>query len=381
MDSDFKVRFDLEKLKMMRSWVEVDSPAEGALTLEVEGENVLVRGDLAAGSVIVGARSIIVEGMLRGEEGNGCHLEAERDVAIGADVQEAHIDTRSIFVVGEVAGGCLEAGEKIEIGGDVDASRLSLGESRTFVEEWEDLKKQTARAGVEQETVKKQIGHYERRLGGLCQTTHIALHFSLGEIIHQDNERVSVDLQPLYKTMTGKNDAEVDAALRTFFAKGVAGYLAKANQKYIASNTTHRKAFVQILGDMSRLFILVYKRDRLDEEVSGRKTAIDQLIEQMQNGERELSVQGWILAGSEIKFIEPTVVLRTDGEVAFTDQNRCAVLNVQPSVEGMGFVAERRDRSGEYSATILDDAGLQQVALRLHEGQIVWDGLAVQQVH
>ena len=101
MDSDFKVRFDLEKLKMMRSWVEVDSPAEGALTLEVEGENVLVRGDLAAGSVIVGARSIIVEGMLRGEEGNGCHLEAERDVAIGADVQEAHIDTRSIFVVGE----------------------------------------------------------------------------------------------------------------------------------------------------------------------------------------------------------------------------------------------------------------------------------------
>ena len=80
-------------------------------------------------------------------------------------------------------------------------------------------------------------------MASLFDATRISSDFNIGEIIRRIGNRLEIDLAPFYRTVGDKSPTEMDRALLEFFAKAVAGLLARANVGFIVAGPNNRKDF------------------------------------------------------------------------------------------------------------------------------------------
>ena len=65
-----------------------------------------------------------------------------------------------------------------------------------------------------------------------------------------------INLTVFYSSLGEQSESQRKTALVQFFAKGVVGYLARANRKYISDNPAREKVFLQLLKHLRELFLL-----------------------------------------------------------------------------------------------------------------------------
>ncbi len=299
------------------SLVELD-PSRAELQPVTLGEaNGLVRGALGEGAVLRGGQSLVVRGGVSASSERPCTVHAHDTVVVQGDATGANIAAREVVVQGRARACRLVASESVEVGGDLDSCRVSLGgyeEARNRIA-IACLKAQ--QAAQEKALAEQRLRVDERRVERLLSSTRVVCEFNLGQLIRRRTDRVQIDLAPLYQVIGSREAGEVDAALTEFFNRAVVGRLALANQAYLKANPNHQRVFSRLLTDLRGLFMLTREHDRAAALREATSAAIREAVMALRQREVRLCVHGAVQGTLELQFTVPQVDQAGDAEVTY----------------------------------------------------------------
>jgi hypothetical protein len=351
------------------------TPRQARHFLNGEERDVLVRGDVRGAVRLRGGRSLLIQGEVAGTPVTPCRIEAEGDVLIMGAARHAQIAARNLYVAGPAKDCHLSAAVDLQLGGDLQGGRAQVGAYQLGQARIGRLRAQIDRGREEHERLERLVLQEEKRLDRACRTTLVPLDFSAGRIVRQEAERITIDLSSFYKALGQLPPAKLTAALDEFFAKGIIGLLARANQRYLSENAARQKVFLQLLRQLRELFLLVTRRDQARQLLADLAEEIDQLVGQLCNPRSRIWVQGQVGPGTAIEFVLPRA--QDQGDRLFTFSHSAALLQVQPGEEA-GQLELDLDCAGlSHFRQSAGQEELRRVSFYSVNGQVFWEPLAL----
>ena len=331
-------------------------------------------GDVPGGLTLAGRHSLLVQGSLKGSSGNTCHIDVAGDAVITGDVHYTQINCRHLRVSGAVHHSQVNATGEVIIGSDLVGTRLLIGDYQARKQQVEKLRHDITRLQEERNGFDRKITQDEKKLDRSCKVTRVPLDFQVSRLIFQEHNRIRVDLSSIYKSLGDQSGLKLKQGVNEFFAKGIIGYLAKANRKYITDNPAREKVFLQLLKHLRELVMEVFERDQTVAEIDQAQAGIDKIVKELRQQDLALHIQGAALPESEVEFARPRVQRLEDNDINFVHQ--AATLKVQPGSQAGTLHLERVDIQGTSQTRDVGVDELQGVSLRVDENQAVWEPCA-----
>ncbi len=348
--------------------------SDGSATFVDAGDaDLLIREDISGPVLIKGKGSVLIEGDLIGEPGAPCRIEVTGDAVVTGEVSHATVTAERVFVKSDVSEVHFTAGETVRIGGNLTASRLTLGS-------YDENRRRIDRCGVvierskeSAEGISRRVDHEEKRMDKACRALRVPLDFNVGNVVQHTEGRVRVDLTNFYRSVEDK-EARPEIALAEFFAKGVVGVVARTNRKYLLNYPAHEKVFMQLLKSLRELLEIVMERDRLLEEVSTSRAELQDLISDLAQRQPTVAIRGRVAPDLEIEFILPQSIPLTGGGYDFAHKS-AGLQAHQSSLPGqLDFIT--RTASGERRNVLPSDVpDLRGIQLFVRDGHIRWDNI------
>ena len=330
----------------------------------VPDRDILVDGDLHQGTAFQSRQSLVVNGSIYGIENNGCRIEAHRNLLIAGDACHAHLEGQNIHIGGGSKESELRAQERISLGKDMVATKLTVGNGGFLQRRCEDLRRRLERHESSKLRCDRQRKQDEKILDRTCQLTSLPLDLNLGNLIHHGDGRVQIDLESVYRSLGDASEQYLRAALNEFFAKGIMGALARTNRKYIVNNPTRARVFTQFLGKLRDLYNLVAQCDRLDRSLARERSELESLIADLPGEPGSVLVGGSIVAPATIDFQIADVRSR-DSKV----QARTARLHIESLATEDDILLDISDISGMHYREISAAGDLTAVEIRSEDGR------------
>ncbi|MBT3604378.1 MAG: hypothetical protein HN521_15080 [Candidatus Latescibacteria bacterium] len=230
--------------------------------LDGGGKVLVCKGDLPQGCSIRGARALIVEGAVTGGLESLCEIVCEDTVIILGDIFGAHISAPRVIVGKNVENAFLQIFNTAEIHGNVKKTQFHLGVPTTRAETILARSRNLQELKSTQGDLKQQVESARRSLDKLLKVTGVVFNLNLGRIVRQSEVGLQIDLSSFYKALPGRSAAEVDTALRQFFAKAVMGLLTRLNRDYIASGRGHQVRFKSVVAKLQDLVLKSREYDK-----------------------------------------------------------------------------------------------------------------------
>lgn len=331
-------------------------------------------GDVPGSLILTGKHSLLVQGSLQGSSGNICRIEVTGDAVITGDVRYARISCRRLHIAGAMHHSQVNATGEVFIGSDLIGTRLLIGDYQTHKQQVEKLRQDISRLEEERSGFDWKIAQDEKKLDRSCKVTRVPLDFKISRLIFQEHNRIRIDLNSIYQSLGDQPGPKLKQAMNEFFAKGIIGYLAKANRKYITDNPAREKVFLQLLKHLRELFMEVFERDQTIATINQSQAEIDGMVKELRQQDLGLHVQGAVLPESEVEFARPRVQRLENSDINFLHQS--ATLKVQPGSQSGILRLERVDIGGKSLAEDVAVAQLQGVSLRVDADQVVWEPCA-----
>jgi len=199
----------------------------------------------------------------------------------------------------------LVAAAEIRVGGDLGAGKAVSGDPQRRQVLIEGLRAQLTQGREEHKLLDRQVSQGEKRLDRACRITLSPLHFEMGRIIRRSPDRISIDLSSVYQSLGEMPADQLALALNEFFAKGLIGVLSRANRQYLSGNPAREKVFLQLLGQLRELFLLVIRRDQARRKLETLEGQIDQWVADFYTAPRRICVRGAVLPGAHMEFLHP----------------------------------------------------------------------------
>ncbi|MBT4139033.1 MAG: hypothetical protein HOE48_14030, partial [Candidatus Latescibacteria bacterium] len=149
-----------------------------------------------------------------------------------------------------------------EIHGNVKKTQFHLGVPTTRAETILARSRNLQELKSTQGDLKQQVESARRSLDKLLKVTGVVFNLNLGRIVRQSEVGLQIDLSSFYKALPGRSAAEVDTALRQFFAKAVMGLLTRLNRDYIASGRGHQVRFKSVVAKLQDLVLKSREYDK-----------------------------------------------------------------------------------------------------------------------
>jgi len=340
----------------------------GHSRLDVGDTDALFDKNVPGGVTLVGQRSILIQGDLHSTAANTSKIDVGGDAVITGDVRHVHISCRHLHIGGRLDHARISAVGNITIGADLGHSHLTVGSYTTHQRLIEGLHFGLIRQQEKRAASDRRINQEEKRLDRSCKVTHIPLDFGISRIITQENNRIAVNLSTFYASFEEQAEEKLRRALNEFFAKGIIGYLAKANRKYIIDNPAREKVFLQLLKSLRGLVMDVFARDRLAVAIEQDQKEMDRLLTELRERNSRVHVRGAIFPGTEMEFVLPRVQRLENDEINFVHQH--ALLQVQQASKPGQLKLTATDAAGEPSSEEIKVAEFCCQSFRVDQGNI-----------
>ena len=372
---DFNVQSAAQKILSAGRLVETETLTAHNEQLDAGDSNALISGDVTAGAVVRGLRSLLVEGSLIGEANRPCRIEAGGDVVVVGEVKHAQLTGRSIHIGGGARDCRLTASRDIEVGGDLTDARIVAGEFDSEKRKIEELKQKIHRAQQEGKFVEQRLKLDQKRMHKQLSTTRFTLDFNIGQIIQRRRNQIRIDLRPFYRVVGEKTDDEIDRALLEFFAKAVVGLMTRTNRHLLRENQNRQKVFKGVIKSLHDLFFLTRKFDNHAHRMAGDEAELNKRIDALSSQTGVVHVQGAVLPGVDLHFVLPDVERLEDGEISIGTW--IARLRVRHGADANQRKIVQIDTNGEDSVLNLSPEELQGISIRLHNGQILREQIGI----
>ncbi|MBT4503632.1 MAG: hypothetical protein HOC74_38225 [Gemmatimonadetes bacterium] len=340
----------------------------GHSSFDAGDTDALFAKNVPGGMTLVGQRSILIQGTLNGAVGNTSKIAVEGDAIITGDVRHAHISCRHLHIGGRLDHSLISAVGDITIGAELAHTHLTVGSYETRRHRIEGLRAELIRQQDKRTASDRRISQEEKRLDRSCKVTHIPLDFNISRIITQANNRVVVNLATFYGSLNEQSEEKLRRGLNEFFAKGIIGYLAKANRKYIIDNPAREKVFLQLLKNLRALVMEVFARDRLIAIIDRDREEMDRLLTELREQNSRIHVRGAILPDTEMEFVLPRILHLENGEINFVHQH--ALLNVQAGSKSGRLKLAATDSAGEPSSTEIKTVEFCRQSFHVDQGEV-----------
>ena len=330
---DFQIEPEKERLLSSGRWFEVQNVEPSRVAFHRPDTSFLVGSNLESGTRIRSDDSVIVQGWVNGSEKNRSHIVADGDIVVEGNVHYAHLSGRTIRIGGEAKRCVLTAAEGVEVGAEISGAKISVGsfenEKRELATCWQELQRllksyeyNERQYAIDQRRVPKQIGR-----------TRFKLDYSIGQVVQhwvvqQTNKQIEIDLKPLYEVLKGKSEAEVDIALKEFFAAGIMATLVRENQHLIEVNPNRRKVFMGAIQHLQGLFSLARTIDKQKVGFEQGERRLATLVDSVGDFTSDLYTRGPILPDVDIEFRLPVVSHQPDGRAAIEEERASFSLRV-----------------------------------------------------
>lgn len=345
---------------------------EGSQAFDAGDALGLVAGDLGAGCVARGGQSLLVQGNLLGTAGRPCTVQAEKEVVILGAVNGAAVTAAEIRILGPVRGCRLTAAASVELGGDLTASRLVIGDLDTARKRIEAARLKAERMAQERSLLEQRLKVEEKRVDKLFRTTRFICQMDMGQLIRIRSDRIQINLHPFYQVVGSRVDEEIDQALGEFFSRAVVGRLAHANRGYLQTNPNHSKVFTRLLADLRELFLLTRQLDQVTEERDRAAESLRQAVQAVRQQEPLVRVAGNLLEEVELQFATAEVEEEGGGPVTLRPHtHKIAIGAVEPTGQQVRMV----DPTGGESSAVVPPEQLRGLFIRFREGQLAWGPL------
>jgi hypothetical protein len=320
--------FDFEEARQAvvaaDNFLEIDDLPADRSKIDSGDRDAIFRCDIPGGVSVQGNGSLIVEGSVKGTEGNGCRIAVLGDALVDGTVEHSHLNAATIRGGGAARHSDLAACNDIMLGAFIAQTRCTVGDFQNKSKRVDELQRTISSAGEDQEGLERQIKQQDRRVGRACKTTRSPLDFNVQRIVQHGSDRVSVDLTSFAESLGESTDRKFALALNEFFAKGIVGILVRTNSQYVSDNLSREKVFLQLLKGLRELFLMVGKRDRGREALQNARSELDQILETLGQDRQSISVGGEIEAGSALRFLLPIVKRRQNGEIEIEEKSASA---------------------------------------------------------
>jgi hypothetical protein len=373
MSAVFDIQAKLNAILEADDLVKIKGMGSDTSVFDAQTCNGLFDGNVPSGITLKGERALLVQGTVLGTDNNLCSIDIKEDVIVTGDALHARIHGFNIHVACNLQHSHLIASGDIKIGTDLVSSQLVAGDFEASKQRINELSHGLHQAQEEHENLQRRVKLEERRMDKACTITRTPLNFNVGRIVQQKYNRVRIDLKNFYQSFSEHPTKNVEQALKEFFAKGIVGVLARANQKYLTNNPGREKIFLELLKKLRELFLLVHQYETLNNRMSHDEQIIGQLLNDLNAQERTIYVQGSLAPDSELVFMLPNAVRQEDGSTDFKHQS--VHLKVTPGADEEHLHLELQNASGEKTNQDLSRAEFNNLSFQVHEGEIVWKSL------
>lgn len=346
--------------------------AEGPLDL-YEG-SLVVQGDGGPGCVVRGTGQVLVKGALIGNARMPARIDVDGDVVILGDVAHAHIEAQAVYVGKRIADAQINARLGLEVGGDVRNVRVRLGEYDLCRKKIERLKKSLEEAEYEKDSLVRKLKMEEKRVDKLFKNTRIILTPNVGRILQARRNQLVVNLKPIYASLPGRNEQEIDKALREFFAKAIVGLLTRENKHFLMSKNRHRQEiFKGVVRDVHDLFFLTRNIDKQIAKCADWSAQVEKAKQAVDGRVAALFVRGRCQHDMTVAVTVPDVMVAEDGKILISgDSARLEVLKA----EADHILIKRMNTMGIFSEETVDAAVLKHFQMALIGEEIIWKDIA-----
>ena len=348
--------------------LEIDALPPDRSKIDSGDRNAIFRCEIPGGITLQGGGSLIVEGSVKGTDGNGCRISVLGDALVDGSVEHTQVNAANIRVRGTSRHSELVASDDIMLGEHLSDSRCIAGDFRERHRRVDELKRAISGVSQDRENLERQIALQERRVGRACRTTRSPLDFNVPRIIQHETERVTVDLTQFAESVGASSDDRFELALNEFFAKGIVGILVKTNSRYVSDNLSREKVFLQLLKSLRELFIAVGKRDRAQAFLERACSELDQVLETLGDRGQRISIGGEVEPGSVLKFLLPTVKRSPDGEIELEEHSASAEIGSS----GSRLEAQLLSGKGEKSTQVVGKRDLIHAVFSLDGDSVRW---------
>ena len=343
-------------------------------TFDTGDQNGHLLDDMPGGTSVNGGRSLVIDGSLNGVENNPCRIQLSGDLLVKGNVFNAHIKCSALYVDGDIQDSRVSAAGDVYIGGELMDSQLALGDYSDRKNTIDNLHRDFAKKREERESLDRQIRQEEKRVDRSCKATLIPLNFNVSRIISHENNQVRINLTSFYSSLGEQSESQRKTALVQFFAKGVVGYLARANRKYISDNPAREKVFLQLLKHLRELFLLVAERDFIALHQEQDAQAMNELVQSIRRQNRMLHIEGGIHPNSTLRFILPHIATSEDDSYVFTD--KAAICQVEGGPNEDALVITLKDVENNENIHRIPATDLEESRLSTTLGTVVWESSA-----
>jgi hypothetical protein len=350
--------------------VRVKALAPGTSRFDAADSNGIFAGDVPAGASLTGAGSLLVDGSLRGSPGNACLVEAGASVLITGDVRETRIAGASVHVCGGIRNGQAEATGHVIVGGDLAHAQIKIGGFERRKHRMDQLHHEIDRIQEQCASLDRNISQDERKLDRASKSTRVPLSFNVSTLIVQEPQRIRVNLNAFYISIGEQPAGTSRRALNEFFAKGIIGYLARTNRKYIIDNPAREKIFMQLLKNLRQLVMRVFERDQIMFRIQGAQQEVNDIVNGLEKQQPRIHVAGAVTPETTFEIIIPRVTHLATGDVSVVHQS--ARLAVKQGSRPGVFRVETKDQNGGTSASYVPAAEFRGVSLLFQDGEVIW---------
>jgi hypothetical protein len=273
---------------------DIQSDIDGA------GKVVVCKGGVPQGWSIRGARAIVVDGEVVGHPNALSEIFASEIVIVLGDVVRANIQSAQLIISGSVKSALLCIKDTIEVGGHISDTQVRLGPSMDYLKVLQEKHQGLQTLLPHHEELAQQIEAARRGLSRLLQVTGVKFNLNIGKIVQQSKEGLQINLATFYEAVDGRSEAEIDQALRQFFAKAVLGLLTRLNRDYIASGRGHQERFKKVVLKLQDLVLKSREFDKFLDRHHSDTVQVETLSYQYTVNFPTLVIQGGIHPSFEV---------------------------------------------------------------------------------
>ena len=161
--------------------------------------------------------------------------------------------------------------------------------------------------------------------------------------------------------------------MKEFFAKGIIGVVARANQKYLSNNPAREKIFMQLVKQLRELIMLAHKNQMSANRLSQVEQVMGQILSDLNAQDTAVHVRGTVGPNTRIEFARPHAVHGEDGHVEYDD--RSAALATEPAADSDNLTLVLTSQSGATDKRTVPRAELANVSIRVQDGNVVWSAV------
>ena len=334
--------------------------------LEFGDKDAEISGNVYAGGVIRGKRDIVIHGVVSGSSRSQCVVEGGGDVTLKKSVSFAKIRGHHIVAQGDVGDSKVYSDSGVEVGGNLSNTDVYLGSRSREIDLLRDVRKEIRRfqSQIDESKVRS------RSKGRSFVSDYQQLDLRLGDILVPTKQGLTIDLEPFYNTLTGREESEVDRGLEEFFLKIVVSQLTRSNKDYISRNPSRHKIFFKLIGDLRECVLMARQEDKLrrtfQEAVEHRTTLLDEL----KNG-----ASCKLTVGAQVKekvFVQMLQINGFEETPQGTTEIKKQVAEARTEQDNGSFILTTTDFKGRKKELPLRPQALTSGEFKILEGGIVW---------